>query len=171
MDKYKQCSYSLRKEIKQEKRQYRDKVESQFEDSDTKHMWQGLQTITDYKGKASHVVDTNVLLPDKLNTFFACFEDNTVPPTRPTTKDCGLSFSVANVKRDNSRMVADPDDIPSHVLRAWADQQARVFMDIFNLSLSQSAALDFVRGHPKECSSRKIPLTNCLQKLNEDHIS
>ena len=38
------------------------------------------------KGKPA----TDVLLPDKLNTFFACFEDNTVPPT----KDCGLSFSV-----------------------------------------------------------------------------
>jgi hypothetical protein len=57
-------------------------------------MWQGLRTITDYKGKTSHVTDTDVLLPDKLNTFFARFEDNTVPLTRPSTKDCGLSFSV-----------------------------------------------------------------------------
>jgi hypothetical protein len=40
-------------------------------------MWQGLQTITDYKGKTSHVTDTDVLLPDKLNTF-ARFEDNSV---------------------------------------------------------------------------------------------
>ena len=30
-----------------------------------------------------------VLLPDKLNTFFARFEDNTVPPTWPATKDYG----------------------------------------------------------------------------------
>ena len=84
---YKQCSYSLRKAIKQAKRQYRDEVESQFNGSDT--MWQGLQTITNYKQKTSHVADTDVLLPDKLNTFFARFEDNTVPPTRPA-KNCGL---------------------------------------------------------------------------------
>ncbi|KAM9528583.1 uncharacterized protein ACWYII_041222 isoform 1-T2 [Salvelinus alpinus] len=58
-------------------------------------MGQGLQIITDYKGKTSHVADTFVLLPDKLNTFFARFEDNTVPPTRPAPKDYGLSFSVA----------------------------------------------------------------------------
>jgi hypothetical protein len=44
-------------------------------------MWQGLPTITDYKRKTRHVADTDVLLPDKLNTFFARFEDNTVPQT------------------------------------------------------------------------------------------
>ena len=64
---YKQCSYSLRKAIKNAKCQYR------FNGSDTRRMCQGLQTITEYKGKTSHVADTNVLLPDKLNTFFACF--------------------------------------------------------------------------------------------------
>ena len=51
MTEYKQCSYSPRKAIKQAKRQYRDKVESQFNGSDTKGMWQGLQSIPDYKKK------------------------------------------------------------------------------------------------------------------------
>ncbi|XP_071268150.1 endoplasmic reticulum-Golgi intermediate compartment protein 1-like isoform X3 [Salvelinus alpinus] len=60
-------------------------------------MWQGLQSITDYKKKTSPVADTDVLLPDKLNNFFARFEDNTVPLTRPATKTCGLSFTVAKV--------------------------------------------------------------------------
>ena len=40
MAEYKQCSYSLRKAIKQAKCQYRDKVESQFKRSDTRRMWQ-----------------------------------------------------------------------------------------------------------------------------------
>ena len=106
-------------------------------------MWQDLQTITDYKGNTSHVADTDVLLPDKLNTFIARFEDNTVPPTRTATKDCGLSFSVADVsktfKRVNPHNAAGPDGIPSRVLRTCGDQQAGVFTDIFNLSLSQSA--------------------------------
>ena len=106
-------------------------------------MWQGLQTITDYKGKTSQVADTDVLLPGKLNTFFARFKDNTVSPTRPAPKDCGLSFTMAEVsktfKRVNPREAAGPDDIPSRVLRAKADQLAGVFTDIFNLSLSQSA--------------------------------
>lgn len=87
-------------------------------------MWQGLQTIMDYKRKTSHVAETDVLLPDRLNTFFARFEDNTVPPMRPATKDCGLS-SVANViktfKHVNPRKAAGPDGILSRVLRACAD--------------------------------------------------
>ena len=60
----------------------------QFKGSDTRRMWQGLQEITDYKKKTSHVTDTDVMLPDKLNTFFALFEDNTVPPSRIANKDC-----------------------------------------------------------------------------------
>jgi hypothetical protein len=59
-------------------------------------MWQGLQTIMDCKMKTSPIADIDVLLPDKLNNFFACFEDNTVPMTWPATKNCRLSFSVAN---------------------------------------------------------------------------
>jgi hypothetical protein len=101
-------------------------------------MWQGLQTITDYKRKTSHVTDTNVLLPDKLNTFFARFEDNTVPPTRPATKDCGLSFTVAHVSETFKCVNPCKNASPDGVLRACADQLAGVFTDI-NLSLSQSA--------------------------------
>jgi hypothetical protein len=71
MDKYKQFSYALHKAITQAKRQYRDKLESQFNSNsaDTRRMWQGLQTIMDYKGKNSYVADTNALLPDKIKTF------------------------------------------------------------------------------------------------------
>lgn len=58
-----------------------EKAESQFNGSDMRRMWQGIQTITDCKGKTIHVTDT-VLLPDKLNNFFAGFEGNTVPPTQ-----------------------------------------------------------------------------------------
>jgi hypothetical protein len=97
MAEYKQCRYSIRKAIKQAKHQYRDKVESQFNDSITRHMWQGLHTITVYKRKTSHVAD--ILLPDKLNTVFAHFEDNIMPPMRPASKDCGISFSVADVSK------------------------------------------------------------------------
>ena len=127
MTKYKQRSYSLRKAIKQAKRQYRDKVESQFNGSDTRGMWQGLQSITDYKRKTSPIADHHALLPDRLNNFFAHFEDNTVPLTPPATKTCRLSFTVANVsktfKRVNPRLAAG---IPGCVLRVRADQLAGV---------------------------------------------
>ena len=70
------------------------------------------------------------MLPDRLNNFFARIEDNTVQLTRPATKTCGLSFTVANVsktfKRVNPLKAAGPDGIPGHVLRACADQLAGV---------------------------------------------
>ena len=69
MTKYKPCRYSLRKAIKQAKLQYRHKVELQFNGSDTRGMWQGLQSITDYKKKTSPVADQDGLLPDRLNNF------------------------------------------------------------------------------------------------------
>ena len=75
-------------------------MESQFNGSDTRCMWQGLQIITDYKGKTSHVADTDFLFPDKLNTF-ALFEDNTVQETRAAPEDCELSFSVAGIRHSS----------------------------------------------------------------------
>ena len=114
MTEYKQCSYSLRKAIKQAKSQYRDKVESQFNGSDTRCMWQGLQSITDYKKKTSTVTDTDVLLPDKLNNFFARFEDNTLPLPLPATTTCRLSYTTAKVSK--TFKAASPDCIPSHCL-------------------------------------------------------
>ena len=43
-------------------------------------------------------------------------------------------------KRVNPRKAADPDGIPSRVLRACADQLAGVFMDIFNPSAFNTIA-------------------------------
>jgi hypothetical protein len=98
------------------------------------------QEVTDYKKKTSQVTDTDVTLPVKLNTFFARFEDNTVPPSRPANKDC-LPPSMADVsktfKHVNPRKDAGPDGIPS-LIRACAKQLAGVFTDIFNRSLSQA---------------------------------
>uniref|UniRef100_A0A8L0DJB6 Reverse transcriptase domain-containing protein n=1 Tax=Oncorhynchus mykiss TaxID=8022 RepID=A0A8L0DJB6_ONCMY len=190
MTEYKQCNYSLRKAIKQAKRQYRDKVESQFNGSDTRGMWQGLQSITDYKKKTGPVTDQDVLLPGRLNNFFARFEDNTVPLTRPATKTCGLSFTAADVrktfKRVNHRKAAGPDGIPSRALRACADQLAGVFTDIFHQSLSQSVVPTcFKRATivpvPKKAKVtelndyRPVALTSvimkCFERLVKDHIT
>jgi hypothetical protein len=44
--------------------------------SDARQMWQGLQTITDYKGKHSQELPSDTSLPDELNNFYAHFEAN-----------------------------------------------------------------------------------------------
>ena len=184
MTKYKQCSYSFHKTIKQAKCQYRDKVESQLNGSNTRCMWQGLQSIMDYKKETSPVADIEVLFPDKLNNFFARFENNTVPLTRPATKACVLSSTW--VKCFNHRKAAGADSSPSRVLRACSDQLAGVFMDIFNQSLSQSAVptcfkMATIVPVPKKAKLtelndyRPVALTSvimkCFERLVKDHIN
>ena len=71
-------------------------------------MWQGLQSITDYRRKPSPVADHDVLLPDQLNNFFARFEVNIVPLTRPATKTCGLSFTAADIFNQSLSQSAVP---------------------------------------------------------------
>ena len=50
-DTNKESRYALRRTFKQAKHQYRIKIESYYTGSDARWMWQGLKTITDYKGK------------------------------------------------------------------------------------------------------------------------
>jgi hypothetical protein len=108
-------------------------------------MWQGLQTITDYKGKHSQELSSDRNLPDELNCFYARFEANNTEtcmraPADPD--DSVITLSAANVsktfKQFNIHKDTGPDRLSGRVLRACADQLASVFTDIFNLSLSES---------------------------------
>ena len=69
MTEYKQCSYSLRKAIKQAKRQYSDKVESQFNGSDMRYA--AGSTVNHRLQKTSPVTDQDVLLPCRLTFLLA----------------------------------------------------------------------------------------------------
>ena len=73
---YKKSRYARRRTIKQAKRQYRTKIGSYYTGSDAGRMSQGLQTITDYKGKHSWGLPSDTSLPDELNYFYARFEAN-----------------------------------------------------------------------------------------------
>ena len=63
-------------------------------------MWQGLQSITDYKGKPNSDLTNDTSLPDKLNAFYARF-DNIEPGVRAVTdpEDWLNSLSKADVRR------------------------------------------------------------------------
>lgn len=157
MSLYKAASYKLRRAVKAAKRRYRDKVEAQLCDRDSRSMWQGLRTITDYRGRTHTSADADSSLVEDLNTFFARFEVSSASPNTdastvsgagatvagdPTGEDCPLSVSEHDVRRAlrrvNSRKAAGPDGIPGRVLKSCADQLAPVFTSIFNLSLAHS---------------------------------
>jgi hypothetical protein len=60
-------------------------------------MWQGLESITDYKGRPNHDLPNHVSLPDKLNARFDKIELDVRAVTDP--EDWVISFSEADVRR------------------------------------------------------------------------
>ena len=108
-------------------------------------MWQGLQTITEYKGKDSRELHSDTRLQEELNYFYARFEaSNTEACIKASSvlDACVITLSVADVsktfKQVNIHKAAGPDRLPGRVLWACADQLAGVFTDIFNMSLNES---------------------------------
>jgi hypothetical protein len=127
--------------IEQAKHQYRTKIESYYTGSDARRMWQGLQTITDYKGKHSWELPSDTSLPDELNNFYARFEASNTETCMRAWSRSPQSLWVRPLNRSIFTRPTGPDGLPGRVLRACADQLARVFTDIFNLSLSESVIL------------------------------
>ncbi len=65
--------------IRSARRQHRDMVESNYQGSESRNVWSGLRTITDYKRKTSRAEAMSASLTDELNTFYACFESDFPP--------------------------------------------------------------------------------------------
>ena len=85
-------------------------------------MWQGLQTITDYKGKHSQEMPSDTSLPDELNYFYARFEANnteTCTRARAVLEDCVIILSAADVSKTfrqvNIHKAAGPARLPGRV--------------------------------------------------------
>jgi hypothetical protein len=89
-----------RRTVKQAKGKYMTKIESYYTGSDARRMWQGLQSVTDYKGKPSHELSSDTSLPDELNNFYAHFEaSNTEACMRAPAvpDDCVIILTVAGM--------------------------------------------------------------------------
>ncbi len=69
-DDRKQASYDLRRSIKAAKRQYKNKVEEHFNNNNPRSMWQGINSITGFKGNKPATVNIAASLPDELKTFY-----------------------------------------------------------------------------------------------------
>jgi len=113
MEEYKAPSYRLRRAVKDAKR-YRDRVEAQMEQRDTRRLWQELWTITDYWGRTPSTVNTDASLEDDLNSFFARFEasNNTTSGTVCEVSSIARDERTLSVtKHDVKRKPADPDSI------------------------------------------------------------
>ncbi len=176
---------NLSRGIKNAKRLYGNKINNQFTNSrDTRSLWQGIQTITDYK-PPPQACDDDTSLPDALNHFYSRFEmqNNTSAQKLPTPpSDQALCLSPADVRktlsRINPRKAAGPDNIPGRVLKDCAEQLTDVLTDIFNISLSQAVIptclksttiIPVPKKSPVSCLNdyRPIALTPIIMKCFE----
>ncbi len=144
-DDRKQASYDFRKSIKAVKRQYKNKVEEQFNTNNA--MWQGINNITDCKGNKPATVNIAASLPDELNLFNARFEAHNTAHTESAPRSCcrrgkcNLHFCCwcnPILQTGEYPQGCGPDGITGRVLRACAFQLAGVFTDIFKPLLSLS---------------------------------
>ncbi|KAI3363482.1 hypothetical protein L3Q82_012093 [Scortum barcoo] len=123
LEEYRKSRYALRRAISSAKRQYRDKVESHYKGSNTRSMWAGLKTLTDYKKKISSAEVMSASLPDELNTFYARFESTSpaVEVQKAQEDHCPPVITRADVcrtlKRINTRKAPGPDGIPGRALK------------------------------------------------------
>ncbi len=176
---------NLSRGIKNAKRLYGIKINNHFTNSrDTRSLWQGIQTITDYK-PPPQACDDDTSLPDALNHFYSRFEiqNNTSAQKLPTPpSDQALCLSPADVRktlsRINPRKAAGPDNIPGRVLKDCAEQLTDVLTDIFNTSLSQAVIPTCLKSttiilvpnkSPVSCLNdyRPIALTSIIMKCFE----
>ena len=122
LEAYKKSRYALRRTIKQAKRQYRTKIESYYTGSDARRIWQGLQTITDYKGKHSRGLPSDTSLPDELNSYahFEAYNTETSMRKPAVLEDCLITISAADVsktfKQVNIHKDTGSDGLPGRVL-------------------------------------------------------
>ncbi len=118
---------NLSRGIREAKRQYSRRIGHRFSDSrDTRSLWQGIQTITDYK-PPPQTCDSTIPLLNELNAFFARFEaqnSTTAQKTPPPPGDQVMILSSDSVRRSlsriNARKTPGPDNIPGRVLRDCA---------------------------------------------------
>lgn len=97
------------------------RIHGHFQDSsDTRHMWQGIQTITN-NGTTSAAFDSDTSLPGALNSFY----DVVTRRTTPSPGNQVLCLTTADVRntlrRADTKKGAGPGNIPGHVLRECAD--------------------------------------------------
>ncbi len=181
---------NLSRGIREAKRQNSRRIAHRFSDSrDTRSLWQGIQTITDYK-PPPQTCDSTIPLLNKLNAFFAHFEaqnSTTAQKTPPPPGDQVMTLSPDSVRRSlsriNARKALGPDNIPGRVLRDCAVELTDVFTDIFNISLSQAvvptcfkAIIPVPKKSSPSCFNDYRPvaftpiLMKCFERLVMHHI-
>ncbi|TWW55971.1 hypothetical protein D4764_09G0010210 [Takifugu flavidus] len=163
-EELKSVQRELRRKIRQEKDNYRRKMENQLQQNNICGVWKGLKTISGFKEQKSqppcllycyphHCLCPQSTVPPvppspSLMTFSSHIPDTShsgpcpcpPPPPPPPTPPCSsLSLTPHQMrkalKKNKARKAMGPDGINSRLLKSCADQLCGIFSYTFNLSV------------------------------------
>lgn len=141
-EQYSVARAELQRGIKAAKKAHKRKVEEQLANNTTRQVWQGLESITNYKGSTPVITNADASLAEELNIFFSRFESETPHIAARPPQTCSYDTLTLQkhqvrqvLKTVNTRKAACPDGVLGKVLSACADQLVGVLTRLFNLSL------------------------------------
>ncbi|TWW59863.1 hypothetical protein D4764_06G0013930 [Takifugu flavidus] len=185
-EELKSVQRELRRKIRQEKDNYRRKMENQLQQNNICGVWKGLKTISGFKEQKSQPVSDRGWAND-LNLFFNRPSPVSSAATPATVCACNPLFLLLSLtphqvrkalKKNRARKATGPDGISSTLLKSCADQLCGIFSHTFNLSLKLGRVPQLWKTscivpvpktpHPKELNSyRPVALTSHLMKTLE----
>ena len=145
----------LRKEIKENKRRYREKVEQQFQSGNLSDAWKGIKILAGQdskKGnKATLPASEQHKFVNDLNEFYCRFErtdtdedlnlvikqlhDHVERESMPTDFEIQSKRVEDEFSKIKTKKASGPDNISGRLLKACASQLCQVFSILFNWSL------------------------------------
>ena len=147
----------LTRELREGEREYRAKIEKQFQTGNMADAWDGLKTLTGEKknmSSGSHMTaEEQVKFANELNDFYCRFErddlgediNSVVLELKEKISECeeGNDFEInANVVESlftklNVKKAAGTDSISGKLLKVCASQLCSVFANLLNWSLRE----------------------------------
>ena len=140
----------LKNAINRAKRCYKEKLESCFENNNSKGAWKCLETMTDYKRRENAFVniDDPKQKADQLNVFYCRFDKHDFHDTIKeqevllrSMNDQPISIDEQEVRRQfkavNPQKANGPDGIRGRVMKTCASQLATPYTALFQMSVNQ----------------------------------
>ena len=179
-DERRRVQAKLRKEILEAKKQYKDKIESQFQHGNIADAWKGLKTLSGQakqKPRCTLPLDEQQKMAQDLNSFYCRFErddveivlDDTILHLRESVADDDDDFEIEGdvvcsmFKKLNVRKAAGPDGLGGRTLKWCAAQLSVVFCKLFTWSLRDCIVPDVW----KKSTICPVPKNNRPKQLND----
>ena len=168
-DKNKLCiiQNDINETIKACKLKYKQKLEENFKNNNTRQAWISLKQITGYSMKKVPNISVDI---DDLNGFYARFDDSRIKRKYPEVGSIedvtSVYFSPNEVKKQfmsvNPRKASGPDGVSSRVIKLCAEQLSSVFSILFN-----RAYQEHIPAVWKESCIIPVPKSPTAKEMND----